>query len=147
MLAAAGDLPDAPFRTPPDGRFVVSASPYFHQPEVAIANRLAYLGKDGQTNHFCVVGYRWNDGGGMVWLHWTEEESLIRWRGNRDKEIRESSLMAETDAVKWGRNTYEEGDRAAMFPHTLSTRAWQQLAADCEEHGEKYVFEPVAGGR
>ncbi|EHK64162.1 hypothetical protein KYC_21696 [Achromobacter arsenitoxydans SY8] len=146
-LAAAGDLPDAPFRNTPDERFTVSASPYYQQPERVIANRLKYLGKDGQTNHFCLVGYRWKAGGSQVWLHWSEEESLVFWRGNLDKEIRESSLMNELDGVKWGRDTYEEGDRAAMFPNTLSTRAWKQLAADCEKYGEKYVFEPFAGKR
>ena len=147
MLAVAGDMPEAPFRTPPDERIVVSASPYYQQPERAIANRLEYLGKEGQTNHFCLVGYRWKAGGSQVWLHWSEEESLVFWRGSLDKEIRESSLMNELDGVKWGRDTYEEGDRAAMFPNTLSTRAWKQLAADCEKYGEKYVFEPFAGKR
>lgn len=146
-LAAAGDLPDAPFRNTPDERFTVSASPYYQQPERVIANRLKYLGKDGQTNHFCLVGYRWKAGDSQVWLHWSEEESLVFWRGSLDKEIRESSLMNELDGVKWGRDTYEEGDRAAMFPNTLSTRAWKQLAADCEKYGEKYVFKPFAGKR
>lgn len=146
-LAAAGDLPDAPFRITPDERFTVSASPYYQQPEKAIANRLAYLNKNGQTNHFCLVGYRWKAGGSQVWLFWGEDDSLIQWHGNRDKSIRESSLMNDRDGVKWGRDTFEEGDRAAMFPRTLSTRAWKQLAADCEQYGEKYVFEPIAPGR
>lgn len=147
MLATAGDLPDAPFRLPPDERLVVSASPYYQQPERAISNRLAYVHKNGQTNHFCLVGYRWNDGTEVAWLHWKEDDSLIQWHGSRDKRIRESSLMNDRDGVKWGRDTFEEGDRAAMLPRTLSTRAWKQLAADCEEHGEKFVFKPFVPPR
>ncbi|WP_313624257.1 hypothetical protein [Achromobacter sp.] len=147
ILAAANDMPDAPFRTPPDERFVVSTSPYFHQPERAIANRLEYLGKSEQTNHFCLVGYRWKGGAETAWLHWKEEESLIPWYGNRDKRIRESSLMDDSDAVKWGRDTFEEGELVEVFRHNLSTRAWKQLAADCERYGKKYVFKPFVRHR
>ena len=61
LFARANGLPDEPFRTPPDERFLVSANPYYHQPERAIKNRVAYFKKQDGTNHFCLRhGYQYN---------------------------------------------------------------------------------------
>lgn len=148
LFACADGLPDEPFRTPPDERFLVSASPYYQQPERAIKNRVAYFKKQKDTNHFCLIGYRWRDGNTQVWLHWLEDGSLVQWDGNLDREIREASLMDTSDGVRLVEIPADGEDSGLGGARVTSVRAWHQLADDCDRHGQKYVIAPfILGGK
>lgn len=144
LFACADSLPDAPFRTPPDERFLVSANPYYQQPERAIQNRVAYFEKQGSANHFCLIGYRWRDGNTQVWLHWQEDGSLVQWEGSLDREIRESSLMDASGDVRLADIAADGEDAGLGGARVTSARAWHELVDDCERHGQKYVIEPAA---
>lgn len=142
LFACAEGLPGEPFRTPPDERFLVSANPYYQQPERAIRNRVAYFKKQDASNHFCLIGYKWRDGNTQVWLHWLEDGSLVQWDGSLDRQIRESSLMDATDGVRLAEIPADGEDPGLGGARVTSARAWHQLADDCERHGEKYVIAP-----
>lgn len=144
MFACADGFPDEPFRTPPDERFSVSANPYYHQPERAIKNRVAYYKKQDGANHFCLVGYKWRDGNTQVWLYWREEGSLVQWDGSLDREIREASLMDTTDGVRLADIPADGEDPGLGGARVTRVRAWHQLVDDCERHGQKYVIAPFA---
>ncbi|EHK68271.1 hypothetical protein [Achromobacter arsenitoxydans] len=142
LFARGGGLPDEPFRSPPDERFLVSASPYYQQPERAIKNRVAYFKKQDKANHFCLIGYKWRDGNTQVWLHWLEDGSLVQWDGSLDREIREASLMDASDGVRLAEIATDGEDPGLGGARVTSVRAWHQLADDCEQHGQKYVIAP-----
>lgn len=146
VFACAGGLPDEPFRTPPDERFLVSANLYYLQPERAIRNRVAYFKKQVGTNRFCLIGYRWRDGNTQVWLHWLEDGSLVQWDGSLEREIRETSQMDTSDGVRLAGIPADGEDPALGGARVTSVRAWHQLADDCERHGQKYVIAPFTLG-
>jgi len=141
LPAAADSLVDL-FDVPPSNRFSVSQNPYFLKPERAIRNRIAFEKRNHVTNHFCVVGYEWPDGGIQVWVNWREQKTNILWDGNEDRELRELGLMATRRNLRLGKDTVETNNDIGGSTYLVTRRWWQGIADDCMANGEKYTIKP-----
>ncbi|WP_454723651.1 MULTISPECIES: hypothetical protein [Cupriavidus] len=141
-LPAVADSLAELFETPPSGRFAVSQNSYFLKPERAIRNRIAFEKRNHVTNHFCVVGYEWPDGGLQVWVNWREQNTNILWDGNEDRQLRELGLMATRRNLRLGKDTVETNNDIGGSTYLVTRRWWLGIADDCAAHGEKYVIKP-----
>ncbi len=58
--------------------FKISTNKYFAQPK-NVLSRLAAQKGTTRKNTFCVVGYRFPDGGLQGWVYWKEGKAIILW--------------------------------------------------------------------
>lgn len=138
---AAGPLPPGIAETA-TGRIKVSASPYFRQPRHAMKYLLVTENRNDRTNRFCAVGYRWPDGTSQAWVLWQEEQTLMLWRGNRYRDMRDIGLAAAQRSLKLGRDTVPTDNDINGSTYLVTEAWWHAVANDCRKHGEKYVIEP-----
>jgi hypothetical protein len=89
--------------------------------------------------HFCVVGYRYRDGGRNAYILWREGRRQILWEGWSDPLDRVSSITRsrrnldlDTDVVADG--TFNSSTYM-IFAHER-----RDIAADCARAGRRYVL-------
>jgi hypothetical protein len=126
----------------PARRIVVVEDKFYASPELVAKTLLLDEKKNRRTNHFCLVGYAWSDGNEQFWVHWTEEQRLILWRGNSNPEWREKGLIYSYLDLKLGRDTVEKPEDIGGSNY-LTTRAWwESIRKDCAAHGQKFTIKP-----
>lgn len=139
MARAESPLPDA-FGSPPQARFVVSKDANFAHPERAMRRLLA--GRRG-VERFCVIGYRWADGGQQVWVHRIRTRTLILWDGSDDDRTRDDQLRFSRRPLQLGRDTVATPEDIAGSTYLETHAWWHALANDCALHGERYAVRPA----
>ncbi|MGO4279666.1 hypothetical protein SAMN05216321_102376 [Cupriavidus sp. OV038] len=138
---AAGPLPPG-IAEVASSRIKVSTNPYYRQPLHAMKHVLLSSGKNGRTNRFCAVGYKWPDGTSQAWVLWDEEQTLMLWRGNLYRDMRDIGLTAANRTLKLGRDTVPTPDDINGSTYLVTEAWWRAVANDCRKHGEKYVIKP-----
>lgn len=142
VSACSRDSFPAQFDEKPTQRFAPSTNEYYGPPEPALKQLLISENKNGAKNEFCVVGYAYADNIVNVWVHWSNEQRLLLWRGNSDEEMRQQGLvMAERD-LTLGKDTVEKKDDIKGSTYLVTRAWWQAVAKDCADHGERYTIEP-----
>lgn len=142
MGCLAGDaFPDV-FEQKPVSRFRPSKNAYYG-PLAPPAKRLvATEEKNHHRQHFCAVGYKYDDGALVVWVHWKEEQRLILWRDSTDPELREGGLVRGHRDLKLGKDTVERKEDLKGSTYMVTRAWWDAVVSDCAAHGEKLKLAP-----
>jgi len=141
------DFSDLIYDPPPVGHI----EPAEHAPFSAMEQELKFLvfkrGNPSVPNHFCIVGYQFENGRQEAIVLWRETHSLIAWRGHREPELAKEgfhyadslffskALNLDTDLV----DTWEDAGLSTFL--TLRSQA-DAVIEDCNLHGKHYTIEP-----
>jgi len=131
---------------------VAHIDPLLYDKFSMMERELQYLiyndGDNTVPNHFCVVGYQFENEKTEVVVIWKEKNILFRWSGGDPEAARERFEWASSMlfARKIGqKNLY---DRLPDPPYILggdklATRSgFNATITDCEHHGQQHVIEP-----
>lgn len=104
---------------------------------------VASLKKNDQTNHFCLVGYRWPDETVNAVVYWKEGPMLTIWPGRRvppEEYGDEASDLLMTKDIDLEHNIVDREDQMAMS--TYLRRDVEGTLEDCARHGIQYELNP-----
>lgn len=94
------------------------------------------------TQHFCVVGYRYDDGALQSWVHWVEGRMLLLWPGSGDPDYAADALLFSNRQLSLDTDVVATEDDINGSTY-LVTRAWvAERLADCTKAGAKYAISP-----
>ncbi|MDR2786814.1 MAG: hypothetical protein LBD06_00365 [Candidatus Accumulibacter sp.] len=128
---------------------------HFSDPELALKMRVIYEEENPdakehnlnqRTNHFCLIGYEWQDGMRQVPVFWREIEEMTWWRGRSDP--RADSEEGVNTLYLYSRHTNVEKDTVSTDADGwgstyLRLRAGViEVIRDCALHGRWVVIEP-----
>jgi hypothetical protein len=93
--------------------------------------------RTSKTQHFCIVGYQDRDGE-QAWVHWTEGEQIILWRGANNPRGAKSSIARSRRVIDLRKDVVpaEADIKGSTY---LVTRAWvDRILTACQASGNKY---------
>ncbi|MDG9923490.1 MULTISPECIES: hypothetical protein [unclassified Pseudomonas] len=123
-----------------NARFDPAAESRYRQPETELRLLLAHQGANSATNHFCLLGYRWDYDLEFVSVHWREGQMILRWHGDRDwAEGFLSAVMSDGVDLQTGVIDAEDS-RGSTF--LVTRRNAEGTLEDCRRHGREYVIKP-----
>lgn len=119
----------------------------FHSPVPALQRWLARRPHPPRgLQHFCVVGYRFEDGSTLAWVHWQEGRMLLLWEGS-DPEAREDALVRSRRQLSLDTDVVPTEDEVHGSTYLL-TKPWvDALLADCARAGFRYTAKARREGR
>jgi hypothetical protein len=123
-----------------NARFDPAAEARYRQPEAELRLLLAHQQANAATNHFCLLGYRWDYGLEFVSVHWREGRMILRWHGETDWADGFLSAVV-SDGVDLQTGVIDaEDSRGSTF--LVTRRDAEGTLEDCRSHGREYVIEP-----
>ena len=126
----ASDGPDQPV-------FALSSDPYFADAP-AVLGRLAKRKAHKSINHFCAIGYQEPGTHGIVWVYWKEDNALILWEANTDKDFH---LEYSNRYLHLNKDVVATEAEVAGSTYIV-TRAWvHMIVTDCAARGSQFVID------
>ncbi len=123
-----------------NARFDPAAEARYRQPEAELRLLLADQKANTATNHFCLLGYRWDYGLEFVSVHWREAQMILRWHGEGDW-VEDFLSAVVSDGVDLQTGVIDaEDSRGSTF--LVTRRNAEGTLEDCRRHGREYVIEP-----
>ena len=89
--------------------------------------------------HFCVVGYRYRDGGRNAHILWREGRRQILWEGWRDPLDRVGSITRSRRNLDLDTDVAPDGTFNSST-YMIFAREARDIAADCARAGRQYVL-------
>ena len=89
--------------------------------------------------HFCVVGYRYRDGGRNAHILWREGRRQILWEGWRDPLDRVGSITRSRRNLDLDTDVVPDGTFNSST-YMIFAREARDIAADCARAGRQYVL-------
>ena len=127
-----GSAPDA--RAAEQTPFKITTSPDFANPKAALERLVAKRGRK-ESNTFCVIGYRFEDGSDLAWVYWPENQAMILWEltteGVPDLALSKRYLRKNEDVVA---NESALGGSS----YFVTQDWWNGTIADCNKFGEHF---------
>lgn len=123
-----------------NARFDPTSEADFSAPQAELRHLLTYREANRQTNHFCLLGYRWPDGHAFVSVHWREGGLIMRWYGGTQWQD-DNLLWAIHKGVDLQTGVIDADDpQGSTFLETR--RDAEGTLEDCRRHGRQYLIEP-----
>lgn len=132
---AEDNFPSA-FDPTPTARFKPSSMVIYGNPQLPIKNLLLAEHKNYRTQHFCAIGYHWQNGE-IAWVHWVEEKRIIMWEQSDELSAAETSLRHSRRDLKLGVDTVDKPEDINGSSYLVTRDWWQAIANDCSKHGQK----------
>lgn len=134
--------------------------------ESAARPMLTAVQRNHQRNHFCVIGYAEDTGGGgeaapfpSYFVHWREGRQLIQWEGVREIEwshevdqadvltgVVDADLLLVRRRNQLGADTVETSDELAGSTYLVTRTWWNRVVEDCVAHGSSFVIDAFDEG-
>ena len=135
--AGAQYIDGGPARAP---TFDTAADPRFGNPRAGLNAMM----RDYQTHrpgpqHFCVVGYRYPDGGRGAWIVWREGRRHILWEGWSDPLDRVASIARSRRNLDMATDVVPDGTFNSST-YMIFRREQRAVEADCARYGRRYTL-------
>jgi hypothetical protein len=146
------------YRDPkPVRHFDPETDPRFSDPELALKMRIIYkeenpaikepLRLNQRAQHFCIVGYEWQDGKRQVPVFWREFGEIIWWWGRDDNESADSeygiySFYPRSRSTDVERDTVSTVDGLRGSSYLIVRSGVIEVIRDCALYGRWHVIEP-----
>jgi hypothetical protein len=141
---------DLLYEPQPVRHFDPEADPSFSEPELALKMRVIYEEEihrvNHRANHFCLIGYEWQDGKREVPVFWRELEEVTWWQGRNSQSA--DSEYGVNSLYLYSRHTNMERDTVSTVAD-LGTSTYLRVRSgvisvirDCARNGRWYVIEP-----
>jgi len=120
--------------------------PAFSELEVELKHLIFMHGDTAATNHFCVVGYQFENGNQEALVVWSEPNQLIRWHGHSDPALAKEGFQY-ANSLAFSEALPLESRSADTPPDNSETTAISPAEADavlknCREYGKHYTIGP-----
>lgn len=140
--AQAGNAFPASFDPVPSARFKPSTTVIYGNPQLPIKNLLLAEHKNHRTQHFCVVGYQYENSE-IAWVHWVDEKRIIMWEQSDEISALETSLTHSRRDLKLGVDTVEKPEDINGSSYLVTRDWWQDVAKDCAKYGQKITVKAL----
>jgi hypothetical protein len=129
----------------PVRHFDPEADPDFSNPELALKMRVIFPRANHRINHFCLIGYEWQEGKREVPVFWREQGEVTWWQGRNgqepDSEYGVNSIYPESRHTNVEDTVSTEDDVGTST--YLKVRAGViAVIRDCALNGRWYIIEP-----
>jgi hypothetical protein len=141
----------------PVRHFDPETDPRFSDPELALKMRIIYkeeppsakkpLRLNQRANHFCIIGYEWQDGRRQVPVFWRELGVVSWWRGRLNDQSADSEGGVNSIAI-FSRHTDVEKDTVSTetdlwgSTYLMIRSGVIAVIRDCALHGRWIVIDP-----